>query len=873
MKKKIVYLVVAVLLAGLLPAAQASAAAGEKAVKINATTNSAGILLDLSCIAPSLLVDNSTNVTVINSGNVAISFYLRTDVNWAVDTILTSSTVTLQPDKSVMLNCGYQQGATHVLLMASASTPVGTPATLTICSLSEADAQTLAETTGGQIVDSPSFYPGTLPTVGGGSLLFTERNHRCAGPKQDIKAILEENGPGQYYISGWMRLKNAESRGVQVNIGTEIKTDSTKWPQTSVVVVNNTEWVFVQSIVDLNWTGTLKSAILFTQTIYNDIPSGGNTDTYAYKGDVEWDAFSMNFLESSSASGFVFSENLLSNPDCDCDRFGVTADWSVNQSATLSNPAFAGPDFSATENSDGSVTYAKGFVPATDKNIKYIGRWTKQNDNSYKGSFESYCEIKFTGTEIAVLSPASGSVYLQVDDNAPVLATLSGSYKVASNLSAGEHTLRIYAHAQQAFPQIGGFVINENAKTLPGEEKKIIEFVGDSITEGYVGPGQNSYLYSYAYKTGELLGWDYNTVAFGGITMTPGYGSPDTSGMVNRYFLEREFLSSDTEQTVVPEWDTSKFKPDYMVINLGTNDSGASAADFTAAYKEFIEKVQDAYPEITIFAMTPFNGQKAAQIRDIVKELNDSKIILIDSATWGIPGGEDNLHPTAASHDVAAQKLYEAITQALNPTTTTPSESPAAPTQQPDPQGIEITLSNDITSNGVLSLNGLKGFIDTTKKTATFTVYNTGDSDISFQFGVRATGSKSWPVIGKDTGVITLAAGDSQTITITGIQDSVVNDLGDTLTFDDYFAIIVFTAAQKDGQLTVSGFTPESIQNSDIKASFAVINAAYTLPDTTDAPKNDGAVILFGSAFTVMASAIVLLYVIRKKKQSLKENV
>ena len=871
MKKKLTYLLVAALLLGLWPAMQAGAATGEKAVKFTATSNGAGIFAQIQSIQNALTVGDEVIVTVLNSGDASVTFYVRTDVSWASDTILQTPTITLAPGESAELHCAYNEGFNHLMLMTAA----GTAGTLTICNLTEADANTLKAAIGGEVIASPEIAPilyqrkpASLPAVGGGSLLFSNRNHRCSGPKQDIKAILEANGQGQYYISGWVRLKEAESRGVRINLGAEIKAESTHWPMSGEFIISDTEWTYISATINITWTNSLTSAILFTQTLYNDMPSGGNSDESAYKEDIEWDAFSLNYIDKST--GVAYSQNLLMNPDCNCDRIGATPGWSVNQGGVLTNPTFDGFDFSGVENSDGSITYENGLVPATDKNIKYVGRWLKQSDNSYKGSFEGYCEIKFTGTQISILTPSSGNAYVQLDGGTPTLVSLARSYKI-SDLTEGEHTLRIYAQAQVAFPQIGGFLIDENAKTLPSEKKPIIEFVGDSITEGYV-VGNNSYMNSYAHKTGQLLGWDYNTVAFGGITMTPGYGSPDTMGMLNRYFVEREYISGDTADTVIPAWDTTRFVPDYMVINLGTNDWKAPADEFIAAYTDFLEKIQQTYPDITIFVMTPFNGMFAAQIRTIAAQFKDKNVILIDSAAWGIPGGEDNLHPDADSHDVAAQKLYEAITAALDPTVTptpTPTSTPE-PTPS-DPKGVEITLSTDISKEAVLSLNGLKGFIDTAKKTASITVYNTGDSSITFRAGVRATGSKSWPVIGKDTGEITVAPGESKVITIEGLQDSVVNDLGDTLTAEDYFMILMFTSAQKDGKLTVSGFTADSISSAKINSSFAKVAAVYTLPgNSNDTPKNDGDALRIGFAAAIVLGTAALLCLAYKKKKSIQ---
>ncbi|MGW3951916.1 GDSL-type esterase/lipase family protein [Streptomyces sp. NPDC004752] len=55
---------------------------------------------------------------------------------------------------------------------------------------------------------------------------------------------------------------------------------------------------------------------------------------------------------------------------------------------------------------------------------------------------------------------------------------------------------------------------------------------------------------------------------------------------------------------------TSKYIPDYLVINLGTNDpsTGTKAPNFKPAYTTFLENARTHYPDAVIFAMSPFNG-------------------------------------------------------------------------------------------------------------------------------------------------------------------------------------------------------------------------------------------------------------------------
>lgn len=329
---------------------------------------------------------------------------------------------------------------------------------------------------------------------------------------------------------------------------------------------------------------------------------------------------------------------------------------------------------------DGSILYTGGRVPASDKNIVYSGRWLEKDGSCY-GAWEGYCEISFTGTSLRAVCPKNAQVYVQVDGGQEKPVQLTKNSRLASQLEEGAHIVRIYAAAQHSMPAVSGFILDENSFTLPIEEKPVIEFIGDSITEGYIRPGDNSYLFSYAYACGTKLNWQFYTVAYGGIAMTPGYGSTDQAkGMLNRWPLWAE-VGEDPAETV---WDTARHRLDYMVINLGTNDAAASPNEFKAAYLVFLNKVRAAYPDITVFMMTPFNGRFRTEITELAA-LFEENVVLVDAAAWELTGGEyttDGTHLNETAHAIAAQKLYEAILAYRAPVTTAPAEHLPIQTQE-----------------------------------------------------------------------------------------------------------------------------------------------------------------------------------------------
>ena len=360
-----------------------------------------------------------------------------------------------------------------------------------------------------------------------------------------------------------------------------------------------------------------------------------------------------------------------------------------------------------------AITYADGIVPLTDKNINWSGRWVDIEDGSKQASFESYVEIKFTGTSLQVNIDKSWT-YVQVDGGEVKSKSFTKNTmsSVVKNLSNGEHSVKIFAISQEHRPIIKGFKIDAGAKTLPVGNVKNIEFIGDSITEGYVTSADNvntgiannnSVLHSYAYKTGQKLNknhnFGFNIVAYGGIALGKGGSNTnnDWLSMPERYFKEREHIkSADTSKEIslsIKAWDTTKYKPDYIVINLGTNDSRTDSATFKNAYVNFINKLRQTYSGVTVFVMTPFNSTKATEVRQVVSTINNNKVILIDSALWKIPAGSDDLHPAPSAHDTASEKLYQVLenylTSATTPTqptatakaTATATTAPAEPTQ------------------------------------------------------------------------------------------------------------------------------------------------------------------------------------------------
>lgn len=481
-------------------------------------------------------------------------------------------------------------------------------------------------------------YKGIDTNPNGNFLTVTRRSESAAGPMQFITDKVNALGGGTFTVSAQARLK--ENVDATCRIGLEvIAQDGTKsWPQTENIKLS-TSWTQISGTVTI--PANVKSAYFFIYTL------DGNKKPSTC--DIELDSLCI-------ISPFPY-KNIVENPSFDSDEFGFAEGWSITRKCLALTRPF---NPAAGEITEDGTKYASGLVPANDGNIVYSGRWLYENDTMC-GAWEGYAEIKFTGTRLYLVSTAGKNVYVSVDGGAPVLVRIGGVTKLAENLSSGTHTVRIIASAQKCMPEIYGFILDKNASTLKQEPKTVIEFVGDSITEGYINPSSNNYIDSYAYKTGMKLGWEFNTVAYGGITATAGIGV-DELGMVNRYLKWAELGCDPADR----DYDISSRKIDYFVLNLGTNDRKVAQNEperFKADYTRLLDELFSVNKDATVFVMIPFNKSAKQQICEIVETYNkDRRIVLVNSDEWGATyNGTDGVHPDKESHDIFAEKLYEII--------------------------------------------------------------------------------------------------------------------------------------------------------------------------------------------------------------------
>lgn len=262
------------------------------------------------------------------------------------------------------------------------------------------------------------------------------------------------------------------------------------------------------------------------------------------------------------------------------------------------------------------------FIPASHESIRYVGRFDLSNPQEVRYDWSGvYIQFSFRGTECAVKMSDTGHNYYNVFvDNQPsktIDVKSDTTIVIARNIGTHIHKIRIYKRTEgnQGTGSFKGILIPENGEMLDWKDipSRKIEFIGNSITCGYGTEGlskserfkpstENNYL-SYAPIMARAFKADYHIIAHSGMGVVRNYGykekvSPNAMpDRFNRVYDEKE----------LPIWNFRQWKPDVVVINLGTNDFSTQPFPdktvFKAGYEKLIDEVKKQYGEVPVFCI------------------------------------------------------------------------------------------------------------------------------------------------------------------------------------------------------------------------------------------------------------------------------
>lgn len=152
--------------------------------------------------------------------------------------------------------------------------------------------------------------------------------------------------------------------------------------------------------------------------------------------------------------------------------------------------------------------------------------------------------------------------------------------------------VRFYKDLQAMSDDANSFIhihaLRHDGKFYPVEEKKLkLEFIGDSITsgEGLFGAKEEedwipmffSALKDYAYQTSSELDAEYRVFSQSGWGVSSGWDNNINNTLPKHYKQICSLMKSDKakELGAYEAHDFSKWQPDCIMVNLGTNDASA----------------------------------------------------------------------------------------------------------------------------------------------------------------------------------------------------------------------------------------------------------------------------------------------------------
>lgn len=374
-----------------------------------------------------------------------------------------------------------------------------------------------------------------------------------------------------------------------------------------------------------------------------------------------------------------------------------------NMSSSTTSQAVTSVTESSTVKEEGTTAVL------TAETAKLVGR-TYLNDDVLWAAFSGAgAEFIYTGKKLDITIVGDGaSTAGNADNYARVAIYVDGERVIDDMIDEKEKTytafesdseksvdVQIIKLSECAMSTIGikPIKLGEGEKIEPAKAKDLkIEFIGDSITCGYGvdDPDKEHHFKTstedvtkaYAYKTAQALDADYSMVSISGYGIISGYtdSGKKPEQTIPQYYDKLGFSYNkfaDSLEVAGLEWNFDNYKPDIVVINLGTNDMSyakneLTQAEFEEGYIEFLKQVRSHNPDSYIFCTYGVMGNTLIRnIKNVCdkysEETGDNKVTF-----FTLPMQDENengivadWHPSEATHEICAQRAVKTIKETL----------------------------------------------------------------------------------------------------------------------------------------------------------------------------------------------------------------
>jgi len=331
----------------------------------------------------------------------------------------------------------------------------------------------------------------------------------------------------------------------------------------------------------------------------------------------------------------------------------------------------------------GAALHAGQKIPVTSPAV-FLSPYntTAQGEWIYPGG---YLKTTFTGTRAVLhidtqtMQGPAPKFRWSIDGGPLQTAQASSTLPLAAGLRPGRHALTVWLAATDAnydrwrqpqqIVRLKSLEIDDGAKlSAPrGLHKKRAVFFGDSITEGAWNLG-NSYRVvdkkwvdwvkhsdateAWPFFLAARMGVEYGVIGSGGMSwLRPSHSSIPPFPEAWRFHYQghpRDFRPA----------------PDYVVVNMGTNDGTRDTAPAVTAW---LREVLRTFPKAQIWLFIPFGQQNKGPLEAALAAVSNKRIHKIDLGPANAQGlnkygahsatSHDGLHPKAATH----RSLAEAV--------------------------------------------------------------------------------------------------------------------------------------------------------------------------------------------------------------------
>lgn len=319
-------------------------------------------------------------------------------------------------------------------------------------------------------------------------------------------------------------------------------------------------------------------------------------------------------------------------------------------------------------------------ISYTHESIQLTGRWDTTDPNcAVTTATGSYIEFAFEGrmalARFDVFTNAYPRLHLwiQIDKGDLIEAPIDNYLRIIAK-NNGKHICRIIykggaENDRRWYAPLTGkvsFLGIQVEKPLPiiPDDRPVIEFVGDSITEGVLidtdfsadndvisYEGQDIRIYqddvcaTYAWLTAEALELRPIFMGYGAVGVTKaGQGKVPAADIAYPYNFDGSPI-------------THSGMPNYIVINHGANDAHSNPDIYLEKYAELLSIIRAHNPNAVIISLSPFCGAFHKELGEMIEQYNTKNgcnVLYIDSHGW-IPAVP--LHPLRDGHKTIASNL------------------------------------------------------------------------------------------------------------------------------------------------------------------------------------------------------------------------